>query len=162
MAEKKFRGFWLVQASFLFALYLQALPMPDALLYWRPEWLGLVLIFWALSLPQRVGSLHGFFWGLLLDLIEGTLLGHNAFVLAILGFLCNHIYQRVRMYSLFKQSLLVFLLVGISQLVFQWIQGIFGAMSTLEFLLLPALVSGLIWAWVHTLLQGLKRHFALN
>ncbi len=162
MATKPFRGLWLVQSTFLLALYLQALPMPDVVLYWRPEWLSLVLIFWALTLPQRVGSLHGFFWGLLLDLIEGTLLGHNALVMALLGFLCNRFYQRIRMYSMLKQSLLVFFLVGISQLVFQWIQGVFGAMSTLGFLLLPALVSGLLWAWIHTLLLGLKRRFAVN
>ncbi|WP_404419827.1 rod shape-determining protein MreD [Marinospirillum sp.] len=161
MAEKKSQGFWVIQLTFLVALYLQALPMPDIVLYWRPEWISLVLIFWALSLPQRVGIVHGFAWGLLLDLIEGTLLGHNAIVLALLGFLCNRFYQRVRMYSMLKQSALVFLLVGISQLVFQWVQGIFGAMSGLGFLLLPALVSGVLWAWVFTLLQGVKRRFAL-
>ncbi|WP_114418511.1 rod shape-determining protein MreD [Marinospirillum perlucidum] len=162
MAEKKPQGFWLIQLTLLAALYLQALPMPDILLYWRPEWLSLVLIFWSLTLPQRVGIFHGFGWGLLLDLIEGTLLGHNAIALALLGFLCNRFYQRIRMYSALKQSALVFLLVGISQLVFQWVQGVFGAMSGLGFLLLPALVSGLLWTWVFTLLQGFKRRFALN
>ena len=162
MATKPLQGLWLVQLTFLLALYLQALPMPDEVLYWRPAWLNLVLIFWALALPQRVGIVQGFVWGLLLDLIEGTLLGHNALVMALLGFLCNRFYQRIRMYSMLKQSLLVFFLVGISQLVFQWIQGLFGAMSTLGFVLLPALVSGFLWAWIHTLLSGLKRRFAVN
>jgi len=162
MAKKAFHGFWWIQLTFLVALYLQALPMPDQVLYWRPEWISLVLIYWSLSLPQRVGIVHGFGWGLLLDLIEGTLLGHNAMVLALLGFLCNRFYQRVRMYSMLKQSALVFLLIGISQLAFQWVQGIFGAMSSVGFLLLPALVSGLLWAWVFTLLQGIKRRFALG
>ncbi|SFX66232.1 rod shape-determining protein MreD [Marinospirillum alkaliphilum] len=161
MAEKKFQGFWLIQLSFLVALYLQALPMPPALLYFRPEWLSLVLIFWSLSLPQRVGIMHGFGWGLLLDLIEGTLLGHNAVALALLGFLSNRFYQRIRMYSMLKQSALVFLLIGVSQLVFQWLQGIFGAMSGIGFLLLPALISAVLWHWVFVLLQGVKRRFAL-
>lgn len=162
MANKTFNGFWLIQFTFLLALYLQALPVPTSLLYFRPEWLSLVLIFWSLSLPQRVGIMHGFCWGLLLDLMEGTLLGHNAVALALLAFLANRFYQRIRMYSMLKQSALVFLLIGISQLVFQWLQGIFGAMSGVSFLLLPSLISALLWTWVFILLQGLKRRFALN
>ena len=161
MAERKLQGFWLIQLTFLLALYLQALPMPPSMLYLRPEWLSLVLIFWSLNLPQRVGIMHGFGWGLLLDLVEGTLMGHNAVAMALLGFLSNRFYQRIRMYSMLKQSALVFLLIGISQLVFQWLQGIFGAMSGIGFLLLPALISGLLWSWLHILLNGMKRRFAL-
>lgn len=162
MPSKKIQGFWAIQLTFLVALYLQALPMPKFFLFLRPEWISLVLIYWSLNLPQRVGVGHGFLWGLLLDLVEGTLLGHNAVVMSLLAFLCNSFYQRIRMYSLFKQSALVFLLIGISQLVFQWLQSIFGAISSVGFLLLPSLISAVLWSWVYILLQGLKRRFAVN
>ena len=162
MASKKTQGFWVIQLTFLVALYLQALPMPTFFLYIRPEWIGLVLIYWSLNMPQRVGVAHGFVWGLLLDLIEGTLLGHNAITMSLLGFLCNNFYQRIRMYSLIKQSALVFLLIGISQLVFQWLQSVFGSISSIGFLLLPALISAILWNWVYVLLQSLKRRFAIN
>ncbi|MFK7160989.1 rod shape-determining protein MreD [Marinospirillum sp. MEB164] len=161
MAKNQFDGFWVIQLSLLLALYLQALPMPPALLYFRPEWLGLVLLFWSLSLPQRVGIFHGFFWGLMLDLIEGTLLGHNALAFALLGYLGNRFYQRVRMYSLPKQAALVFVLLSIVQLVFQWLQGIFGPMAGISYLLLPSLISAVLWPWLFTLMQGLKRRLSL-
>lgn len=162
MSNKKTQGFWIIQLTFLAALYLQALPMPTFLLYMRPEWLSLVLIYWALNFPQRVGVGYGFIWGLLLDLVEGTLLGHNAIVMSLLGFLCNTFYQRIRMYSLIKQSVLVFLLIGLSQLVFQWLQNLFGSISSIGFLLLPAFISAILWNWVYVLLQGFKRRFAVN
>lgn len=162
MSNKKNQGFWIIQFTFLMALYLQALPMPTFLLYIRPEWLSLVLIYWSLNLPHRVGVGHAFVWGILLDLVEGTLLGHNAIVMSLLGFLCNSFYQRIRMYSLIKQSALVFLLIGVSQLVFQWLQSVFGSISSIGFLLLPALISAVLWNWIYVLLQGLKRRFAIN
>ncbi len=161
MATKKPQGFWWIQLTFFLALYIQALPIPTNILIWRPEWLSLVLIYWALFTPQRVGILHGFGWGLLLDLIEGTLLGHNAVTLALVGYLCNRFYQRIRMYSAWKQSLVVLLMIVLSQLLFQWIQGVFGVMSTLGFLLIPAAVSALLWPWVSTLLHLFKRRFSL-
>ncbi|HKM14326.1 MAG TPA: rod shape-determining protein MreD [Marinospirillum sp.] len=162
MPNRKIQGFWVVQITFLIALYLQALPMPKLFLYLRPEWLSLVLIYWSLNFPQRIGVGYGFLWGLVLDLVEGTLLGHNAIVMSLLAFLCNSFYQRIRMYSLLKQSALVFLLIGVSQLVFQWIQSIFGSFSSVGFLLLPAFISAVLWSWIYILLQGLKRRFAVN
>lgn len=162
MSNKKSQGFLAIQFTLLLALYLQALPMPDFLLYMRPEWLSLVLIYWSLNLPHRVGIGHGFVWGLLLDLVEGTLLGHNAVVMSLLAFLCNSFYQRIRMYSLLKQSALVFLLIGVSQLVFQWLQSIFGSLSSIGFLLLPALISAVLWNWIYVLMQSIKRRFAIN
>lgn len=162
MSNKKAQGFWVIQLTLLVGLYLQALPMPTILLYIRPEWLSLVLIYWSLNFPQRVGVGHGFVWGLLLDLIEGTLLGHNAVVMSLLVFLCNSFYQRIRMYSLFKQSALVFLLIGVSQLVFQWLQSVFGSISSIGFLLLPALISAALWNWTYVLMQALKQRFVVN
>lgn len=162
MPSKKTQGFWVIQFTLLVALYLQALPMPTFLLYMRPEWLSLVLVYWSLNLPHRVGIAHGFTWGILLDLVEGTLLGHNAVVMSLLVFLCNSFYQRIRMYSLLKQSVLVFILIGVSQLVFQWLQSIFGSISSIGFLLLPALISAVLWNWIYVLLQSLKRRFAIN
>lgn len=162
MAAKKAQGFWIIQLTLLVALYLQALPMPTFLLYVRPEWLSLVLIYWSLHLPHRVGVIQGFIWGILLDLIEGTLLGHNALTMSLLCLLCNSFYQRILMYSLAKQLAMVFLLIGISQLVFQWLQSIFGAISSLGFLIIPALVSAVLWSWVSILLQSIRRRFAIN
>lgn len=162
MASKSKRGWWLIQLSFLVALYLQALPMPSFLLYVRPDWLILVLIYWSLNLPQRVGSGHGFVWGLLLDLIEGTLLGHNAIVMSLVAFLCNIFYQRILMYSPLKQIAMVFLFLGVSQLIFQWLQGAFGMASSLSYLLIPTLVSAFLWYWIFLLLQHFRRRFVSN
>ncbi|MDH3995162.1 MAG: rod shape-determining protein MreD, partial [Gammaproteobacteria bacterium] len=73
-------------------------------------------------------------------------------------------YQRLRVYSLAQQSGVVFVLVGINQLVCQWVQNLEGAgagAASLLFLL-PALSSALIWPVALHLLRGLRRHYRVS
>ncbi|GEK47076.1 rod shape-determining protein MreD [Halomonas pacifica] len=156
------RGLLLVWSSLLLALCLQVMPLPDGWLIWRPDWLGLMLVYWCIAAPHRVGVLHGFVLGLLLDLIEGAPLGHNALVFSLLAFLCALVYQRMRAYSLVQQAVLVFVLLGLTQLVRQWLTTLFGPFSIHLAFLLSSLIGALLWPWLFTMLQALRRRFALG
>ncbi|PAU75626.1 rod shape-determining protein MreD [Halomonas salipaludis] len=155
------RGTLLIWLSLLLALCLQVMPLADVWLIWRPDWLGLMLIYWCVVMPQRVGVLHGFVLGLLLDLIEGTPLGQNALTLSLLAFLCALVYQRLRAYSLLQQAILVFMLLGIVQLIEQWLRTIVGPFSIHLAFLLPSLIGGLLWPWLFTLFQVLRRRLGI-
>ncbi|KXS38787.1 MAG: rod shape-determining protein MreD [Halomonadaceae bacterium T82-2] len=144
------------------ALCLQAMPLPDAWLIWRPDWLGLMLIYWCLVAPQRVGVFHGFVLGLLIDLVEGAPLGQNALVLSLLAYLALLLYSRMRAYALIQQAVLVFVLLGIAQLVEQWLRTIFGPFAINLAFLLPALIGGILWPWLFTLLQMLRRRIGVS
>nr|WP_163502764.1 rod shape-determining protein MreD [Halomonas socia] len=155
------RGTLLIWLSLLLALCLQVMPLADVWLIWRPDWLGLMLIYWCVVMPQRVGVLHGFVLGLLLDLIEGTPLGQNALTLSLLAFLCALVYQRLRAYSLLQQAVLVFMLLGIVQLIEQWLRTIVGPFSIHLAFLLPSLIGALLWPWLFTLFQMLRRRLGI-
>ena len=155
------RGILLIWLSLLLALCLQVMPLADVWLMWRPDWLGLMLIYWCVVMPQRVGVLHGFVLGLLLDLIEGSPLGQNALTLALLAFLCALLYQRLRAYSLLQQALLVFMLLGLVQLVEQWLRTIVGPFSMHLAFLLPSLIGALLWPWLFTMFQMLRRRLGI-
>lgn len=152
------RGFWLVQLSFLIAIYLQALPVPKLVTYLRPEWVSLVLIYWAIHLPQRVGLTHALIWGLLLDLLEATPLGQHIIIFALVAYLCNYFYQRILMFSSLQQSLIVLGLLTLSQLIHLLLNSLLGLKTSLTYLGLTALVSAILWHWTAQLLSlGLKR-----
>ncbi|WP_189466468.1 rod shape-determining protein MreD [Litchfieldella qijiaojingensis] len=161
MAKIGPQGMLLVWVSLLLALCLQVMPLADMWLMWRPDWLGLMLIYWCVAAPQRVGVMHGFVLGLLLDLIEGSPLGQNALTLSLLAFLCALVYQRLRAYSLVQQAVLVFVLLGLVQLVEQWLQTIFGPFSIHLAFLLPSLIGAVLWPWLFTMLQALRRRLAV-
>ncbi|SHF51262.1 rod shape-determining protein MreD [Modicisalibacter ilicicola DSM 19980] len=156
------RGLLLIWLSLLLALCLQVMPLPDAWLIWRPEWLGLMLIYWCVAAPQRVGVFHGFLLGLLLDLIEGSPLGQNALVFSLLAYLSLMVYQRMRAYALVQQAVLVLVLLGIAQLIEQWLRTMFGPFSINLAFLLSALIGAALWPWLFTMLQALRRRLEIG
>ena len=162
MVQQGGHAYWVIIVSFLVAYVLAVLPMPHWLLWVRPEWVALVLIYWTIALPHRVGILTGLALGILLDTLEGAALGQNAFALVVVALLSLTLYQRLRVFSVLQQSGTVFVLVGINQLVCQWVQNLEGVASTEQLFLLPAVSSALLWPFVLHTLRNVRRHFMVN
>ena len=85
----------------------------------RPEWLGLIVFYWTFRAPAQFGILMAWCLGLLLDILESTPLGVNAMGMALIAFLVLTIHQRLRMYPLPQQCLMVFLLLHQPKLLLQ-------------------------------------------
>ena len=74
---------WLFAGSIAFAFLLQLMPLPQLLLPLKPYWVGLVLIYWAIETPERVGLGFAFLIGLAGDLLSGELLAEQALRLVL-------------------------------------------------------------------------------
>lgn len=159
MVDQEPHAYWVVLATFLLAYVLAVLPFPQWLLWARPEWMALALIYWAIALPHRVGILTALLLGVGLDALEGAVLGQNAFALVVVALLCQTLYQRLRVFSLWQQAGVVFVLVGINQLVCRWVQNLEGLGTDSMLFLLPAVSSALLWPVVLHLLRQLRRHY---
>ena len=70
---------WVIALSFLAAFMLTAMPLPDWALPWRPAWIAMVLVYWCMALPERVGVITGWVIGLILDVMHGSILGQARF-----------------------------------------------------------------------------------
>ncbi|HUQ27954.1 MAG TPA: rod shape-determining protein MreD [Usitatibacter sp.] len=77
----------LVFFSFVVAYLLMVLPWSGAWLLARPDFVLLVLLFWALHQPRSIGQGMAFFVGLLMDVSDSMLLGQHAlaYVMAVFG-----------------------------------------------------------------------------
>lgn len=159
MLNQRAQGYWVILVSFFVAYVLAVLPMPLWLQWARPEWVALTLIYWAIALPHRVGILTGLVLGVGLDALEGAALGQNAFALVVVALLCLTLYQRLRVFSLWQQAGTVFVLIGINQLVCQWVQNLEGVGARSLLFLLPAVSSALLWPLVLHLLRQVRRHY---
>lgn len=159
---RRHQGGWIIIASFAIALLLTMLPLPTWAQAFRPEWITLVLIYWCMALPGRVGIGWGWTAGLMLDVTLGNLLGLHALTMSIVAFLTIKLYQRIRVYPLGQQALAILVLVAMSQLLILWILGIIGTTPGNWTYWLPSLSSAIIWPWVFVVMRGARRHFRVT
>ena len=111
----------IVLLTALFALILEIIPLPLWMLWIRPEFLLLLLSYWALTRPSRLSL--GLVWllGLVADLLHGSLLGERALLITFIVFLVIKLQARIQLASLREQMLHLFLLV----LLFESMQFLF-------------------------------------
>ncbi|NQX87910.1 MAG: rod shape-determining protein MreD [Halioglobus sp.] len=162
MAQRQGSGYLVILVTFLVAAVLTVIPLPTWLQWARPEWTTLTLIYWCMALPHRIGIATGLLAGLGVDILEGAVLGQNALALVVVALLSLLLYQRLRVYSLAQQAGVVFILVGIHQLICQWVQNIEGVSVVPPQFLLPAVTSALLWPVVLLVLRRLRRNFEIR
>lgn len=143
--------------SILLALVLSISLFPAGWYEFRPEWLGLMVFYWTFRAPAQFGVLTAWVLGLLLDVLEATPLGVNAFAMAVIAFLVLTIHQRLRMFPIPQQCLIVFLLLGINQMLVHFVKQMLGGHGGGFEYLWPALTGALIWPVVCVLLDRVNR-----
>lgn len=156
------RSSFIIGLTFLVALILSVVPMPAPFDAGRPMWLAMVTAYWVMALPHRVGLLTAWVAGLATDVLFGELFGQNALVLVIVAWLMLLLYQRIRRFPLWQQSLVMLPVLGIAQMVSLWLGSLAGSRPPTLLYLLPALISTLLWPWVFTVLRLLRRRFHVN
>ncbi|QLF92530.1 rod shape-determining protein MreD [Pseudomonas sp. ABC1] len=156
------RNSWVIWLSWALALMLSIVPMPEGMALGRPLWLGMVVAFWALALPHRGGMTVAFCLGLALDVLTGTLLGQNGLPLVLIAFLVLSLQQRLQMFPLWQQSMVLLVIFGLAQLVQLWLRTLTGNHPPTLLFLVPVPISALLWPWVYIALQGLRRRFRVN
>jgi len=143
--------------SIILSLVFSASLFPVDYFEFRPEWLGLMVFYWTFRAPAQFGILLAWFLGLLLDVLEATPLGVNALAMSLIAFLVLTVHQRLRMFPMPQQCLMVFLLLGINQMLVHFIKQTLGADNTGFEYLWPALTGALVWPVVCVLLDNLNR-----
>ena len=74
---------------------------------WLPDVLAVVLVFWTVYQPRRVGMVAAFLLGLALDVHESALLGQNALSYVCMSYMAIIIHRRIQWFPLREQTLQV-------------------------------------------------------
>lgn len=162
MVGPRSRNLWVIWLSFALALLLSVVPLPAFMETGRPLWLALFLSVWTLELPHRVGMTTAWVLGLAADVLYGSLLGQNALILTFITFLVLSLHQRLRMFPMWQQSLVLLVVFGLAQLVQLWLNALTGNRPPTLLFILPALVSALLWPWVYAALRIARQRLGVN
>lgn len=156
------RGGLVIAATFLVAFLLSMLPGPEWAEQFRPNWAGLVLIYWCMATPTRVGVGVGWLVGLMLDLLFGSLLGQHALAMAVIAYIAHRLHLQLRMFPLWQQAVAVLILLVINQLLVLWVKGVIGQASTLWPYWTSSIVGMVIWPLVFIILRDVRRRAYLS
>ncbi len=144
------------------AFMLAIMPLPDWAVEYRPDWVTLVLIYWAMASPSKIGVTMAWFAGLLLDVSYGTLMGQHAVGLVLVIYIIHLQHQRLRVASLLQQAIVIFFLLLLKQLLTLWVDGMLGRAPDSWLYFMPTVTSTLLWPWTYLILRDLRRKFSIE
>lgn len=143
-------------ATLVGALALAVTPLPGAIEAFRPDWVALILLYWALSSKRHFGLLTAFWMGLALDALTGSLLGQHALALLIVVYLAERFYFQMRVFPLSQLTATVGALLAIYEFVLFWADGAAGRTVPLIERWAPVLVGAALWPLLYLYLDGLR------
>lgn len=160
--ERQHYGNGVIIISFVVSFMLAIMPLPAWATLWRPEWTIMVLIYWCIAVPQRVGVATGWFVGLIHDVLDNSLLGLHALTVCLIAYLSVRLHRRVRLFPVWQQAMGVFVLVALDQFLGTLIRAIFlGNPPTGWSFFYPAVTSMLLWPWVFIVLRDMRRNYQI-
>jgi rod shape-determining protein MreD len=144
---------WLsMAAAFLFMV----LPFPDWLSALRPFLLALVVAYWFLETPQRMGLGRVFLIGLVLDLASFSVLGEHALRLVLIAGVLHLMRSRFRFYPVWQQSGFLMLMLYVDLAVL-WLMHLSQGLPMVQAEVWGSpVLAFLIWPWLYMLLDNLR------
>ncbi len=139
-----------IWASLIGALLLNMLPLGRV--PWMPDLVALVLVFWNVHQPLRIGIGVAFMFGLGIDVHQSALLGQHALSYTALSFFATMIHRRLLWFGVPSQALQVLPLFvaahGVELIIRMASGGIFPGWT----ILVAPLLETLLWPVVSVLL----------
>ena len=146
-APSKAMIFW----SIVVALGLEMLPWGD----WpMPGFLALILVFWNVYQPRRVGIFLAWLLGLVMDVYAGSLLGQHALAYSVLSFGAIALHRRLLWYSIAGQAVQLLPLFFLAQVFVMAVHFFFTGIAPSWVYLLTPIMTSILWIPLSTAVLG--------
>ena len=137
-------------------LMLSIMPLPDSIAVFRPDWLALLAIFWAMQLPRTWSVGTAWIVGIILDVSYGTFLGQHALALCVIVFITVRFHLLMRVFPLSQLTATVFALLALYQFLLFWINGVASVSAAAATYWAPVITGTLIWPFLYMFLSGVR------
>lgn len=142
-------------ASLFVALFINMAPLDR--IAWAPDFLALVIVFWSVYQPARIGMGAAFVFGLLMDVHQAAMLGQHALSYTMLSFFAIMIHRRLLWFPVASQALQVLPLFALSHLIELAIRMIGGGAFPGWSLFIAPVIEVALWPLVSVLLLAPQR-----
>jgi len=144
------------------ALMLTMMPLPDSMSAFRPDWVALIILFWALNVPRSYGVGAAFIAGIFVDVAQATLLGQYALALVVITYITVKSHLLIRVYPLLQLTATIFALLALYQFLLFWINGVAGVEAPAVSYWGPVITGTLIWPLLYSFMSSVKNRVQLG
>lgn len=145
-----------VIGTLVVGLMLSIMPLPASVASFRPDWLALLAIFWAMQLPRTWSVGSAWIVGLILDVSYGTLLGQHALAMCVIVYITVRFHLLMRVFPLSQLTATAFALLALYQFLLFWINGVASVSAALITYWAPVISGTLIWPFLYMFLTGVR------
>jgi rod shape-determining protein MreD len=149
-----------VNAFFMWGSLLSALlfsMLPLGRIAWMPDFMALVLVFWSIHQPHRIGMGSAFFMGLLIDVQQSAMLGQHALTYTLLSFMALVVHRRLVWYSVFSQAIQILPMFAIAHALELLVRTIAGGVFPGYAIAFAPVIEAVLWPIVSALLLAPQR-----
>jgi rod shape-determining protein MreD len=144
-----------IWSSLLLAMVVNMLPLGRT--PWMPDLLAIVLVFWSVHQPLRVGIGAAFVFGIAMDVHQASLLGQHALAYTALSYFAITIHRRLLWFTVPSQAVQVLPLFAAAHAIELAIRMIAGGIFPGLSLLLAPVIESLLWPVVSVILLAPQR-----
>lgn len=148
-----------VWSIMLLTTILTIMPMPDFLNGITIEWVAMSIIFFSIMNVSLMGIFAAWIIGLLLDLLQGGLLGENALIFSVISYLSYRFRFQIRVYPDWQIMIVILFLLSFGNLISLWIKGFSGRILFVSEDWLSIVCAVLIWPIFMRILLALQSYF---
>jgi rod shape-determining protein MreD len=144
-----------IWGSLLVALLVNMLPLGRQ--PWMPDLLALVLVFWSVHQPLRIGIATAFLFGLIMDVHQTALLGQHALAYTALSYFAIMVHRRLLWFTVPSQAMQVLPLFGSAHAIELAIRLFAGGSFPGWTLVLAPMLESLLWPVATVILLAPQR-----
>ena len=145
-----------VVITIVLALMLMIMPLPETIDAFRPDWVALVLVYWAMMLPRSFSVGIAWMMGIVLDVAQGTMLGQHALALCVIVFITVKFHLLMRVFPLSQLTATVFALLSLYQFLLFWINGVAGVSAQTIDYWGPVITGTILFPILSMFLSGIR------
>ena len=142
--------------TIILSIMLTVMPLPEWAEPFRPDWVALTLVYWAMVMPRTWSVGSAWLVGLVVDVAQGTILGQHALALCIVVFVTVRFHLLMRVFPMQQLTATVFALLALYQFILFWINGVAGINAASVTYWGPVIAGTLLWPIVARMFSSIR------
>ena len=150
----------IILITIILGLFISLITLP--LGYYAPEWMLLVITYWAIALPSNSKLFLAFLIGIIVDIVYGQVLGISSLFYVLLIYIILRLYNSLRYMTIAQQAVVLFIFIFLKQHLLVWAYFIIDRNIDYQALLVGSIVSASIWPIIYYALRFIRRKFNIG